>query len=118
MAPGAGTGKYRAAQLGGAVGPGRARRLGRHVSDRRAGGQHGDQGRDLLGRSVAADHAQERLAGGLIVVSGVCYHDPFSIKTVMSGLRPGFAEADAELPVHPLPERVPQPLAGLLVGAQ
>src|SRR5215469_10978314 len=30
----------------------------------------------------------------------------------------GFTDADAELPVHSGPERVPEPLARLLIGAQ
>jgi hypothetical protein len=50
--------------------------------------QYGDQGRDLFGGGVAANHAQQRFGRfwgfwgwrGLIVVSGVCHHGPFSIK--------------------------------------
>jgi len=36
--------------------------------------ERGDQGRDFLRRRVTAYHAQQRLAGGLIVVSGAGNH--------------------------------------------
>jgi hypothetical protein len=51
--------------------------------------QDGDQRRDLFRRRVAADHAQERSAGRLIVVSGAGNHGPFSIRIFSRGICPG-----------------------------
>ena len=81
-APGAGAGVQRATQLAGPVRPRSRHRTDRALSltVRCPGHQDGDQGRDLFRRRVTAYHAQQRLAGWLIVVSGAGHHGPFGIK--------------------------------------
>jgi hypothetical protein len=68
---------------------GRTRRAGGLGIGGARGDEDGDQGRDFFRCRVSVDYPQERLADGLIVVSGEGHLSPFGIKIVSHGICPG-----------------------------